>query len=126
MHTDDTDAQMSGLSPPTLKIPALSIQTSTSGDGPHRRARSGSLLKVEKVDSSTEEVLDQGAYANINAEWVNRKGESLVVRWFDSRVERGQTSSPVAVSCRRLAYTCRPHRDREGRHRYHPRHDAGN
>ncbi|ETW83630.1 hypothetical protein HETIRDRAFT_242658, partial [Heterobasidion irregulare TC 32-1] len=42
------------------------------------RARSGSLLKVEKVDSSTEEVLDQGAYANINAEWVNRKGAWLI------------------------------------------------
>lgn len=64
---------MSGLSPPNIKLPALSIHTSEGGHV--RRGRSGSLLKVEKVDSSQEEVLDQSAYgSNINAEWVNRKG----------------------------------------------------
>lgn len=39
------------------------------------RARAPSIVKVEKVgENSQEQVLDQGAYANINAEWVNRKG----------------------------------------------------
>lgn len=34
-------------------------------------------MKVEEVgERSQEEVLDQSVYANINAEWVNRKGES--------------------------------------------------
>ena len=59
---------MSGLTPPNIKLPGLSLH-------PHRRGRSSSILKVEHVDSSTEEALDQAAYANINAEWVNRKGE---------------------------------------------------
>lgn len=57
---------MSGLSPPNIKLP-LSIHT-------HRRGRSSSFLKVEHVDSSNEVALDQAAYANNNAEWVNRKG----------------------------------------------------
>ncbi|KAA1473390.1 Orm1 type endoplasmic reticulum protein [Dentipellis sp. KUC8613] len=68
---------MSGLSPPNIKLPALSIHTSNGGSHT-RRGRSGSLLKVETVDSSQEEVLDQSAYANINAEWVNRKGAWLI------------------------------------------------
>ncbi|KLO19895.1 Orm1 type endoplasmic reticulum protein [Schizopora paradoxa] len=42
---------------------------------PGGRARSNSLIKVEEVGKRTqEEVLDQNVYANINAEWVNRKG----------------------------------------------------
>ncbi|KAI0065772.1 Orm1 type endoplasmic reticulum protein [Artomyces pyxidatus] len=71
---------MSGLNPPNIKLPGLSIHTSGSGSASHasRRGRSGSLLKVEKVDSSTEEVLDQSAYANLNAEWVNRKGAWMI------------------------------------------------
>jgi len=58
---------MSGISPPNIKLPGVSLH-------PHRRGRSNSFLKVEHVDSSNEEALDQAAYANINAEWVNRKG----------------------------------------------------
>jgi hypothetical protein len=61
-----TSPIMSGLSPPNIKLP-LSIHT-------HRRGRSSSFLKVEHVDSSNEVALDQAAYANNNAEWVNRKG----------------------------------------------------
>jgi ORMDL family len=39
------------------------------------RDRSGSLVKVEPVgEGSLEQDLDQGAYVNINSEWVNRKG----------------------------------------------------
>ncbi|KAI0310420.1 putative ORM1-unfolded protein response protein [Amylostereum chailletii] len=50
------------------KNPGLTVHT-----GPNRR-RSSSILKVEQVDSSNVDVLDQGAYSNFNAEWVNRKG----------------------------------------------------
>lgn len=58
---------MSGPSPPNITLPSVSLH-------PHRRGRSNSFLKVEHVDSSNEVALDQAAYANINAEWVNRKG----------------------------------------------------
>jgi hypothetical protein len=58
---------MSGPSPPNVKLPGVSLH-------PHRRGRSNSFLKVEHVDSSNEVALDQAAYANINAEWVNSKG----------------------------------------------------
>ncbi|KAH9989131.1 ORMDL family-domain-containing protein [Russula vinacea] len=61
---------MSGLSPPNIKLP-LSIHT-------NRRGRSSSFLKVEHVDSSNEVALDQAAYANNNAEWVNRKGAWMI------------------------------------------------
>src|SRR5260221_6156436 len=63
---------MSGLNPPSIKLPGLSIHPPTH----QRRGRSNSFLKVEHVDSSNEEALDQAAYVNINAEWVNRKGGS--------------------------------------------------
>ncbi|KAN0116007.1 Orm1 type endoplasmic reticulum protein [Russula decolorans] len=62
---------MSGPSPPNIKLPGVSLH-------PHRRARSNSILKVEHVDSSNEVALDQAAYANINAEWVNRKGAWMI------------------------------------------------
>lgn len=40
------------------------------------RARSSSIVKVEEVgDNTLEEVLDRSAYVNINANWVNAKGE---------------------------------------------------
>jgi hypothetical protein len=58
---------MSGPSPPNITLPSVSLH-------PHRRGRSNSFLKVEHVDNSNEVALDQAAYANINAEWVNRKG----------------------------------------------------
>ncbi|KAH9983533.1 ORMDL family-domain-containing protein [Russula compacta] len=82
-----------GLSPPSIKLPALSLHTSshtTTGNGSgstnpaataaaaQRRGRSSSFLKVEHVDSSNEVALDQAAYANINAEWVNRKGAWMI------------------------------------------------
>ncbi len=70
---------MTGQSPPTIKLPGLSIHPDNNTgnmNGGRKRARSRSVLKVEHVDSSNEEALDQAAYANINAEWVNRKGLS--------------------------------------------------
>jgi len=60
---------------PTIKLPELSIHTMLQSKSHGGRDRSGSLVKVEKVgEGSLEQDLDQGAYANINAEWVNRKG----------------------------------------------------
>lgn len=69
---------MSRISPPNINLPALSIQTSRSGmsadKAAPRRARSGSLVKVEKVDSTNDQMLDQEVYPNVNADWVNLKG----------------------------------------------------
>jgi len=67
----------SGLSPPSIKLPGLSLHTDGENTT-HRRGRSGSFLKVEHVDTSNEEALDQAAYVNINAEWVNRKGAWMI------------------------------------------------
>ena len=63
---------------PTIKLPTHSVAHSVPALKVRTgRDRSGSLVKVEKVgESSLEQDLDQGAYANINAEWVNRKGIS--------------------------------------------------
>jgi hypothetical protein len=71
---------MTGRSPPSIELPGLSLHptnnTNSNNNTAHqRRGRSGSFLKVEHVDSSNEVTLDQAAYANINAEWVNSKGE---------------------------------------------------
>lgn len=70
---------MSGvLTSPTLSVPHLSIETSPSELKVRvGRARSSSIVKVETVgEDSQEEGLDQSVYDNVNAEWVNRKGES--------------------------------------------------
>ena len=69
---------MTGLNPPNIKLPGLSLHPPSNNNNTanQRRGRSNSFLKVEHVDSSNEEALDQAAYANINAEWVNRKGGS--------------------------------------------------
>ncbi|KIM25512.1 hypothetical protein M408DRAFT_55402, partial [Serendipita vermifera MAFF 305830] len=42
------------------------------------RARASSLVTVEQVGESHYQVLDQSAYANPNAEWVNHKGAWLM------------------------------------------------
>lgn len=40
------------------------------------RGRSGSIVKVEEVgEQSSEQILDRSAYPNMNANWVNAKGE---------------------------------------------------
>jgi hypothetical protein len=67
---------MSRLLPSEIKLPGLSIHTERDTMSiAARRGRSNSLLKVEHVRSSNEEALDQASYSNLNAEWVNRKGE---------------------------------------------------
>jgi hypothetical protein len=62
--------------PGSIKLPPLSSVATTSGGHMKSRGRSGSIVKMEEVgDHSTEETLDQSAYVNINASWVNAKGE---------------------------------------------------
>jgi hypothetical protein len=59
--------------------------TSKSASGANsnvtRRGRSSSLVTVEHVGESPYEVLDQSAYVNPNAEWVNRKGNLFDIFW---------------------------------------------
>lgn len=67
------------LSSPTLSVPGITIETSPSAAELKvrvGRARSSSIVKVETVgEDSQEEGLDQSMYDNVNAEWVNRKGQ---------------------------------------------------
>ena len=65
----------SPLSSPPLGFPI--IDTSSGLTVRVGRQRSSSLLKVEKLgENSQEEDLDENVYDNVNAEWVNRKGEA--------------------------------------------------
>ena len=75
---------MSSIFPSDIKLPGLSVHTDMSVAA--RRGRSNSLLKVENLRSSNDEALDQDAYTNFNAEWVNRKG---ALRLFLHHVETG-------------------------------------
>ena len=36
-------------------------------------------MKVEEVGEGQDQVLDQSGYANLNVEWVNRKGEIISI-----------------------------------------------
>ncbi|KAG8947298.1 hypothetical protein FRC04_010874 [Tulasnella sp. 424] len=69
-------------SPPSISIDPVAHTTSTSSLSPGSklkgRARSSSLLKVEEIRESVDDVLDQSMYANVNQEWVNRKGAWLI------------------------------------------------
>lgn len=63
---------------PSVKISPIQV-TETKLTPPRsisskNRGRSNSIVKVEDVGASQEQVLDQSAYVNINAEWVNGKG----------------------------------------------------
>lgn len=63
--------------PTTIKLPALDINASPRSN--KGRPRSSSIVKVEEVGhDSLEEVLDQSAYLNFNADWVNAKGAWLI------------------------------------------------
>jgi hypothetical protein len=66
--------------PTSIKLPPLSSVATTQSGHMRSRGRSGSIVKMEEVgDHSTEETLDQSAYVNINASWVNAKGERKVL-----------------------------------------------
>ena len=63
-----------------VKIAPIHItatHSSTGGTGSSRmkgRDRKNSIVKVEEIDETQEQVLDQSVYNNMNVEWVNRKG----------------------------------------------------
>ena len=66
-------AMTSTISPRKTATPNLSVRVG--------RQRSSSIVKVEKLDDETQaDVLDQGVYDNLNAEWVNRKGTPYMSR----------------------------------------------
>lgn len=69
------------MSHPSVKIAPISITTTqlspqrhAGSSGKGRRQRSNSIMKVEEVGEGQDQVLDQSVYANMNVEWVNRKG----------------------------------------------------
>jgi hypothetical protein len=57
------------------RAPPITVGTTKERAG-HRK-RSSSLVTVEKIEQSHEELLDQSAGFNANADWVNYKGESV-------------------------------------------------
>jgi len=66
--------------PTTIKLPAIDIAAASAASpgmvSVRGRPRSASIVKVEEVGhDSLEEVLDRSAYVNINADWVNAKGQ---------------------------------------------------
>ncbi|PWN53152.1 Orm1 type endoplasmic reticulum protein [Violaceomyces palustris] len=72
--------------PPQLHITPPQVATSSSRAPPpvavkrptHSRNRSGSIVTVERVEQSHEELLDQSAGFNANADWVNYKGAWVI------------------------------------------------
>lgn len=62
----------STLRPTSIQLPSFTPAAGLSVRS--GRQRSGSLVKVEKVEPSQDEALDESMYDNVNAEWVNRKG----------------------------------------------------
>jgi len=67
--------------PPAISISPIAHSSSTSSNSAVKlkgRARSASLVKVEEIKESLDDVLDQSVYPNVNQEWVNRKGAWLI------------------------------------------------
>ena len=119
---------MSGiLSSPTLSVPALSIETSPSELKVRvGRARSSSIVKVETVgEDSQEEGLDQNLYDNVNAEWVNRKGECSLFAVARRHLSLLWSQTPYPSFRRCMDYTPNSHHCGENRFGYHTRHETG-
>lgn len=62
----------------SVSAPALSEAAKRKLEGKTHRKRSSSLVLVEKIEPSHEEMLDQSAGYNYNAEWVNYKGAWVI------------------------------------------------
>jgi len=102
----------------TIKLPALDLSSTKSAPPLRSRARSGSIVKVEEVgDRSIDEVLDRGAYVNINADWVNAKGAS-------PRFISHTYIQPDPSRC--VDDPRRPHHTGKNNHRHYPRDDTTN
>lgn len=74
-----------------------------------RRARSGSLVTVEKMDSTNDQVLDQEVYPNVNADWVNLKGAHCSLGSSSKRSRRLMRILPF-ITDRRMGHPRRTHR----------------
>ena len=109
--------------PTTIKLPTIDIAAASAaspGIGTVRgRPRSASIVKVEEVGhGSLEEVLDRSAYVNINADWVNAKGQC-----YPGAL---QPTALIPPFRRRLAHPRRLDLLRQGCHRHHSRNDPTN
>jgi hypothetical protein len=81
------------------------------------RGRSNSIVKVEEIDETQEQMLDQSMYVNMNVEWVNRKGQYH------------HTDSPdclFQLDYRGLAHPPGSHSYGHGTHRQHSWNDPSN
>lgn len=67
------------LAPITVTESLSSVRNAANLSG---RGRSNSLVKVEEVSETQEQMLDQSMYVNMNVEWVNRKGLSFIYSLF--------------------------------------------
>ena len=115
---------MSGLlSSPSLSVPTLTIETSSSELKVRiGRTRSSSIVKVETVgEDSQEEGQDQNLYDNVNAEWVNRKGQCI----FRTPGHTIRSARSHPGSSRRMDYTPHPHHRRKNCTRLNTRNQAG-
>jgi hypothetical protein len=67
----------------TIKLPMLDLTNTSPKSGTIKsRGRSNSIVKVEHIeDRSVEETQDRNVYVNINADWVNAKGELVARVW---------------------------------------------
>jgi hypothetical protein len=70
------------LRPINILPPGNNTLTFTSSEAARRRGRSGSIVAVQEVGGGQEEFLDQSAFPNLNAGWVNGKGQSAVAMYF--------------------------------------------
>ncbi|KAH7105313.1 Orm1 type endoplasmic reticulum protein [Auriculariales sp. MPI-PUGE-AT-0066] len=61
---------------PTVRLPATISATATANPQLEKRARSGSIVKVEEVGPTANDELDQTA--DLNSNWVNHKGAWLI------------------------------------------------
>ena len=94
-----------------IKVPPIHITESPPTLSPLRhgvglkgRRRSSSLVKVEKVGETQEELLDQSVYVNVNVEWVNRKGEPRLPPMYRS-TSLNQKHIQALGSCTLCSYS---------------------
>lgn len=70
-------AQGTGAPPADTTTKAAESRANvTDASRPTHRRRASSIVLVKKIEPSQEEILDQSAGFNANANWVNYKGES--------------------------------------------------
>ncbi|CAO1624252.1 unnamed protein product [Parajaminaea phylloscopi] len=71
------DAKSRATLPPVPKVSGDGVKASDPNRPTHRR-RASSIVVVKKIEQSQEEILDQSAGFNPNADWVNYKGAWVI------------------------------------------------